>query len=234
MICGCIGQVYFVPAGTAETGAGALAGAGRARGGRQKGRGVGDEPLPALRAAEPVLDALMRDAVDAVGRHGHSADGVLQGRYSRAGRRLAHRRSVMIVHGWPHSRDLRRSSICESRALAPASDVSRTHDRACNLSTTQPREQAPQRSTPLVRWYGRNPAAIIPTMVEPGTTQNLEVAMQTLNIPITGMSCGGCVENVRTALSSISGVTDAQVKVGAATVTFDPGRRAPRCFGERS
>ena len=51
--------------------------------------------------------------------------------------------------------------------------------------------------------------------------------MQTLNIPITGMSCGGCVENVRTALSSISGVTDAQVKVGAATVTFDPARTSP-------
>ena len=49
-----------------------------------------------------------------------------------------------------------------------------------------------------------------------------EIKMQRLTIPITGMSCGGCVNNVRTAFSRISGVTDAQVTVGEATVTYEP------------
>ena len=46
--------------------------------------------------------------------------------------------------------------------------------------------------------------------------------MQSLTIPITGMSCGGCVNSVRNAFSKVPGVTDAQVTVGAATVTYEP------------
>jgi copper chaperone len=46
--------------------------------------------------------------------------------------------------------------------------------------------------------------------------------MQSLTIPITGMSCSGCVNNVRNAFSKVPGVTDAQVTVGAATVTYEP------------
>ncbi len=46
--------------------------------------------------------------------------------------------------------------------------------------------------------------------------------MKSLTIPITGMSCGGCVNNVRNALAQSPGVTDAQVKVGSATVSYDP------------
>jgi copper chaperone CopZ len=50
----------------------------------------------------------------------------------------------------------------------------------------------------------------------------MEIPMQSITIPITGMSCGGCVSNIRKALSPIPGVVDAQVKVGSATVSFDP------------
>ena len=51
--------------------------------------------------------------------------------------------------------------------------------------------------------------------------------MSSLTIPITGMSCGGCVNNVKTALAKVSGVIEAQVKVGSATVTYDPARTSP-------
>ena len=46
--------------------------------------------------------------------------------------------------------------------------------------------------------------------------------MQSLTIPITGMSCAGCVNSVRNAFSKVPGVTDVQVTVGAATVTYEP------------
>lgn len=51
--------------------------------------------------------------------------------------------------------------------------------------------------------------------------------MQTLAIPITGMTCGGCVSSVRNALSRISGVIDTQVKIGTATVTYDSAMTDP-------
>jgi copper chaperone len=50
----------------------------------------------------------------------------------------------------------------------------------------------------------------------------MEDVMHSLTIPIAGMSCGGCVNSVRNALSTIPGVADAQVKVGEATVKYDP------------
>jgi copper chaperone len=46
--------------------------------------------------------------------------------------------------------------------------------------------------------------------------------MKTLTMSITGMSCGGCVSNVRKALSDVSGVTIENVNVGSATVRYDP------------
>ena len=46
--------------------------------------------------------------------------------------------------------------------------------------------------------------------------------MHSLTIPIAGMSCDGCVNSVRRALSMSSGVTDAEVRVGEATVKYDP------------
>jgi copper chaperone CopZ len=54
--------------------------------------------------------------------------------------------------------------------------------------------------------------------------------MQRLTIPITGMSCGGCVNNVRSAFAKIAGVTDAQVTVGAATVTYEPKLTNPEAL----
>lgn len=41
---------------------------------------------------------------------------------------------------------------------------------------------------------------------------------------IGGMTCGHCVQRVSNALAAVPGVTVDQVKVGAATVTFDETR----------
>lgn len=54
--------------------------------------------------------------------------------------------------------------------------------------------------------------------------------MQNVTIQISGMSCSGCVDNVRTAFSKIPGVTDAQVTVGAATVTYEPRLTNPEAL----
>lgn len=51
--------------------------------------------------------------------------------------------------------------------------------------------------------------------------------MEHTTMSITGMSCGGCVNSVRRALANVAGVTDANVKVGAADVTYDPGITNP-------
>ncbi|HUX33399.1 MAG TPA: heavy-metal-associated domain-containing protein [Gemmatimonadaceae bacterium] len=59
---------------------------------------------------------------------------------------------------------------------------------------------------------------------------SLEIIMQSLTIPITGMSCGGCVNNVRNAVTKIAGVTDAHVTVGAATVTYEPTLTNPEAL----
>ena len=54
--------------------------------------------------------------------------------------------------------------------------------------------------------------------------------MNTVTIPITGMSCGGCVNGVRHALSTIAGVDDAQVTIGVASVTYDPALTNPEAL----
>lgn len=46
--------------------------------------------------------------------------------------------------------------------------------------------------------------------------------MERMSIPIGGMSCGGCVNNVRKALAAIPGVEVQDVRVGSATVAYDP------------
>jgi copper chaperone CopZ len=58
----------------------------------------------------------------------------------------------------------------------------------------------------------------------------MEDDMQSLTIPIMGMSCGGCVNSVRGALSKAPGVLDAQVKVGSATVSYDPALTNPEAL----
>ena len=47
--------------------------------------------------------------------------------------------------------------------------------------------------------------------------------MERVTMTIDGMSCGHCVMSVRQALQAIDGVEVEEVKVGAATVAFDPG-----------
>ena len=54
--------------------------------------------------------------------------------------------------------------------------------------------------------------------------------MLSLTIPITGMTCGGCVSRVRNALSKITGVQEAHVTVGTATVTYDPALTSPEAL----
>ncbi len=47
--------------------------------------------------------------------------------------------------------------------------------------------------------------------------------MNRVTMTIDGMSCGHCVMSVRKALQAIDGVEVQEVRVGAATVAFDPG-----------
>ena len=56
--------------------------------------------------------------------------------------------------------------------------------------------------------------------------------MLTLEIPIAGMSCGGCVASVSNSLSKIAGVSNADVKIGAATVIYDPALTNPAAIRE--
>jgi copper chaperone CopZ len=46
--------------------------------------------------------------------------------------------------------------------------------------------------------------------------------MRTIEIPIEGMTCGGCAGTVHYALARTPGVVHAHVEVGAATVLYDP------------
>lgn len=46
--------------------------------------------------------------------------------------------------------------------------------------------------------------------------------MDRVTLDIQGMSCGHCVGAVTRALESVNGVTVEQVRLGTATVSFDP------------
>ena len=46
--------------------------------------------------------------------------------------------------------------------------------------------------------------------------------METVNLSIQGMHCGGCAARVSTAQKSIPGTTVEEVAVGSARVSFDP------------
>lgn len=46
--------------------------------------------------------------------------------------------------------------------------------------------------------------------------------METVTLQVDGMSCGHCVASVQRALKAVTGVDDADVKIGSATVRFDP------------
>lgn len=51
--------------------------------------------------------------------------------------------------------------------------------------------------------------------------------METRAIEITGMTCGHCVMAVKNCLAQIPGVSVQDVRVGSATVTYDPARVTP-------
>ena len=48
--------------------------------------------------------------------------------------------------------------------------------------------------------------------------------MEKTTIPIDGMSCGSCVNAVRSALRTVPGAHIDEVSVGSATVSYDAGR----------
>ncbi len=51
--------------------------------------------------------------------------------------------------------------------------------------------------------------------------------MKQLTLSISGMSCGHCVGQVRNALKSIAGVESEDIKIGSATVAYDPATTSP-------
>ena len=46
--------------------------------------------------------------------------------------------------------------------------------------------------------------------------------MERLTLNIDGMTCGHCVHSVNNALKELAGVTVENVKIGQATVSYDP------------
>ena len=48
--------------------------------------------------------------------------------------------------------------------------------------------------------------------------------MQDVKLQIEGMSCGGCVRNLTSALEAVPGVQIRQVEIGSAEVAIDPGK----------
>lgn len=55
------------------------------------------------------------------------------------------------------------------------------------------------------------------------------MAQQTIQLRITGMSCGHCEKSVHTALTALAGVSEATVdhKAGTATVVYDDAQLTP-------
>lgn len=50
--------------------------------------------------------------------------------------------------------------------------------------------------------------------------------METTTIPVSGMTCMGCVSSVKRVLGGIAGITSADVTLnpGQATVSYDPAK----------
>lgn len=53
--------------------------------------------------------------------------------------------------------------------------------------------------------------------------------MNTIQLSVTGMTCGGCVNSVHKVLTALPGVQSAEVTLspGQARVVYDPDRVAP-------
>jgi copper chaperone len=58
-----------------------------------------------------------------------------------------------------------------------------------------------------------------------------EGTMERVTIEIGGMSCGHCVRAVGQALGGIDGVKVEEVKLGSATVEYDPAVASPERIG---
>ena len=56
--------------------------------------------------------------------------------------------------------------------------------------------------------------------------------MEQMTLAISGMSCGGCVTKVRTALGAIPGTRIDAVAVGSATVSYDATRTTPAAIAQ--
>ena len=56
--------------------------------------------------------------------------------------------------------------------------------------------------------------------------------MERLGMKIQGMSCGHCVGAVTGALKKVDGVTVDEVKIGSATVSYDPARTSPAAIAQ--
>lgn len=54
----------------------------------------------------------------------------------------------------------------------------------------------------------------------------MNTSTNTLTLPVTGMTCGGCVNSVHTVLKALPGVLSVEVTLspGQAQVTFDPAQ----------
>lgn len=50
--------------------------------------------------------------------------------------------------------------------------------------------------------------------------------METITLPVNGMTCMGCVSSVKRVLGGIAGISTAEVTLnpGRATVTYDPAK----------
>jgi copper chaperone len=59
-----------------------------------------------------------------------------------------------------------------------------------------------------------------------------EGTMERMTIEIGGMSCGHCVRAVEQALGGIEGVKVEEVKIGGATVEYDPAVASPERIGK--
>lgn len=74
--------------------------------------------------------------------------------------------------------------------------------------------------------------AIVETVPTVGDEHFFEVSMRELTMAISGMSCGGCVTNVRKALGALPGTRVDAVTVGSATVTYDDSKTTPAAIGQ--
>ena len=59
-----------------------------------------------------------------------------------------------------------------------------------------------------------------------------EDCMRQITIPIGGMSCGGCVSTVRSALRALPGVRVDAVTAGSATVSYVEARTSPAAIAK--